>query len=204
MLCIMIGGLKAEQLGSIAKVDLIVPLPDMTIERFVDLSIGYIPKAIVKDGLPFFGSKRGDFKRKPRVHKGYDIYLNHTDVIASADGVVKEIAHGKLSGTYIKVLHNNSLETLYIHLTSVGVEIGEYVKKGQVLGRIDGPAGNAVAAQLHYEIKLSGVHQDPLGLIKKTYAHNSALMEKIAVYEREMQKAILKRDALVEIYLRDH
>jgi len=202
-LFIMIATLQAQKLGTVAGVKLDLPLPNMPIDRFIDLSIGHVPKAIIKDGLPFFGAKRGDFKRKPRTHKGYDIYLNHTDVIASAEGYVKEIEKGKLSGTYIKLQHKNKVETLYIHLTSVNVKVGERVKKSQVIGRIDGPAGNAVAAQLHYEIKRNGLHKDPLVYIKKAYS-DKTLLEKIARYEMDMQEVVTKRDFLVKHYLKMH
>lgn len=197
-----IGSLQADRLGTVAGVELDLPLPIM-IEPFIEKSIGHIPTAIVKDGLPFFGSKRGDFRRKDRVHKGYDIYVNHIDVIASANGRVKEIAQGKLSGTYIKLQHKNELQTLYIHLTSVNVKIGDKVKKGEVLGRIDGAAGNAMAPQLHYEIKLSEVHQDPLKFIKKATL-DKRLLAKISAYESMMQEVVTKRDILVKRYLSEH
>ncbi len=114
ILLIMIASfLQADKLGTVAGVDLDLPLP-MKIEPFIDRSIGHIPQAIIKDGLPFFAAKRGDFKRKYRLHKGYDIYVNHSDVIASAEGKVLEVAHGKLSGTYIKLQHKNDVQTLYI------------------------------------------------------------------------------------------
>ncbi len=198
----MIGSLGADKLGTVSGVKLDLPLPIM-IEPFIEKSIGHIPKAIVEDGLPFFGSKRGDFKRKDRVHKGYDIYVNHIDVIASSTGKVIEIAHGKLSGTHIKLQHKNALQTLYIHLTSVTVKVGDSVQLGEVLGRIDGAAGNAVAPQLHFEIKLAGVHKDPLLVIKEAYV-DKALLAKISSYEVMMQEVVTKRDVLVKRYLKAH
>jgi murein DD-endopeptidase MepM/ murein hydrolase activator NlpD len=204
LLFIMIESLFATKLGDVAGVALDLPLPKMKIEQFIDRSIGYVPEAIIKDGLPFFGSKRGDFKRKNRRHKGYDIYINHSEVVASAQGYVKELAHGKLSGTYIKLAHKNGVETLYIHLTSVYVKKGDRVEKGDALGRIDGPAGNAIAPQLHYEIKVDGMHQDPLISIKKSYHDRDALLKKIAKYEMQMQELVTKRDYLVREYLKRH
>jgi murein DD-endopeptidase MepM/ murein hydrolase activator NlpD len=204
LLFIMIETLFATSLGVVAGVRLDLPLPKIGIEEFIDRSIGYVPEAIVEDGLPFFGSKRGDFKQKNREHKGYDIYINHIDVIASATGYVKELAHGKLSGTYIKLAHKNGVETLYIHLTSVSVKKGDSVKKGELLGRIDGPAGNAIAPQLHYEIKVDGIHKNPLFYIKENYHDNRILLKKITDYERMMQELVSKRDGLVREYLKSH
>jgi murein DD-endopeptidase MepM/ murein hydrolase activator NlpD len=193
---------EAKSLGSVAGVALELPLA-LSVEDFIARSIGHIPQAIIQDGLPFFGSKRGDFKRKPRLHKGLDIYVNHVDILASAQGRVIEIAHGKLSGTYIKLQHEKGVQTLYIHLTSVAVKKGADVKQGEVLGRIDGAAGNAIAPQLHYEIKLKGVHQDPLKVLKKAY-HDKRLLAQIAKDEMMMQEVITKRDYLVKEYLKTH
>ncbi len=198
----IVGLLEAKDLGCVGGVTLDLPL-DISVEDFVARSIGHIPKAIVKDGLPFFGSKRGDFKRKSRRHKGFDIYVNHVNVLASAQGKVIEIAHGKLSGTYIKLQHAQGVQTLYIHLTSVRVKKGEFVKSGDILGRIDGAAGNAIAPQLHYEIKLYGIHQDPLKVLKQTY-HDKRLLAQIEEDEMLMQELVTKRDYLVKEYLKTH
>jgi len=202
ILLIMIGFLQADRLGSVAGVELDLPLPIM-IEPFIEKSIGHIPKAIIRDGLPFFGAKRGDFKRKDRLHRGYDIYVNHMDVLASASGKVIEIAHGKRSGTHIKLQHENEVQTLYIHLASVLVKRGDKVKRGQVIGRIDGATGNAVAPQLHFEIKVKAEAQNPLSFLKKTY-HDSEILKKIRGYEKNMKKAVGVRDALVRAYLKNH
>ena len=202
VLIMIVNLLQAKPLGVVGGVALKLPL-EMSVETFIARSIGYIPKAIIKDGLPFFGAKRGDFKRKNRLHKGFDIYGNHMDVLASAKGKVIEIAHGKLSGTYIKLQHTGGVQTLYIHLTSVSVKKGAYVKSGEILGRIDGPAGNAVAPQLHYEIKLHGVHQNPLEVLKEAY-HDKGLLAQIAEDEMVMQEVVSKRDYLVKAYLKAH
>ncbi len=203
-LFIMITSLYSDRLGKVDGVTMDLPLPNLTISQFIDLSIGHIPEAIIKDGLPFFGAKRGDFLGKNRLHKGYDIYINHTDVLAVAAGRVKKIGYGKRSGIYIKLIHKKALETLYIHLTSVKVKGGEWVKKGQILGCIDGAAGNAIAPQLHFEIKRDGVHLDPLIFIKRYYHDNILLQNKIAEYEAVMKEVVAKRDYLVREYLKRH
>lgn len=194
--------LFGDTLGSVKGLMLEVPIKEMKIEDFLKHSIGHIPKALMKDGLPHFGAKRDDWKAKPRVHAGYDIYANHVDIVASAAGVVKTVAHGKLSGTYIKLRHQKGVETLYIHVTKVYVKEGERVKRDQVIARIDGAAGNAVAPQLHYEIKLEKKrHFDPLEVIKSHYHNDRNLMDLISAYETQIRSSILTRDQLVKQYL---
>ncbi|MCH9813025.1 MAG: M23 family metallopeptidase [Epsilonproteobacteria bacterium] len=194
--------LCADMLGYIDGVKLALPIKEMCIEEFIKCSIGHIPKAIVKDGLPHFGAKRDDWKSKTRVHQGYDIYVSHVDVVAAADGVIKTIAHGKLSGTYIKVLHQNGVETLYIHVNKVFVKEQERVKAGQVIAHIDKPAGNAVAPQLHFEIKRKEkMHLDPLVIIKNHYQDDQVLMDMIRSYEKQIPANIAHRDTLVKTYI---
>ena len=203
VLLIMISGLSAQRLGEIAGVKLELPL-NIEISTFLERSIGYEPKALIKDGLPFFGSKRGDFLRKPRAHKGLDIYTNHSDVLASASGCVKEVVKGKRSGLYIKLLHAHGVETLYIHLSLASVKVGDMVHQGMVIGRIDGASGNAIQAQLHYEIKLNGIHQDPIPIIQHAYHDDVHIQETIKYDSVKMRTLVGKRNHLVEIYLKAH
>ncbi len=192
---------NSTPLGSISRVDLILPIQNIDIKTFLNRSIAYIPKAIIKDGLPHFGAKRGDFKRKKRIHKGYDIYLNHVNIIASADGFVKNIAKGKRSGLYIKLKHKNGIETLYIHLSKAYVKKNQKIKKGEIIGRIDNATGNAVAPQLHYEIKKNGVHQDPLKLIQYKYKDNLEIINLIDKSLIKLQNSINLRNEAVKKYL---
>lgn len=194
----MTGLLIAAPLCRMDGNDLQLPLKDYTIEKFIDNSIGHEPSAIVEDGLPHFGAKRDDFKGKNRTHKGIDIYDNHVEVIASADGEVVEVVRGKLSGIYIKLLHANGLETLYIHLTDVYVKAGEWVKAGETIARIDGSSGNAVAPQLHYEIKRNRKdHIDPIGCVLSYYNDAPKVLERINQARSHIPDLIEKRDALV-------
>ncbi len=187
-------------LGSISKVDLILPIQNIDIKIFLNQSIAYRPQNIIKDGLPHFGAKRDDFKGKKRKHRGYDIYLNHVNIVASADGIVKNIAKGRRSGLYIKLKHKHSIETLYIHLSKAYVKKHQIVKKGEIIGRIDKAEGNAIEPQLHYEIKKSRLHQDPLKLIKKEYKDNIEIINIIDKSLIKLQKSIKLRNRAVREY----
>jgi murein DD-endopeptidase MepM/ murein hydrolase activator NlpD len=187
-------------LGSISKVDLILPIQNIDIKTFLNHSISYRPENIIKDGLPHFGAKRDDFKGKNRKHKGYDIYLNHVNIIASADGFVKNIAKGRRSGLYIKLQHKNHIETLYIHLSKAYVKKNQIVKRGEIIGRIDKATGNAIEPQLHYEIKKSRVHQDPLKLIQKEYRDNIEIINIIDQSLIKLQKSIKLRNKAIKKY----
>ncbi len=179
-----------------------IPFQNIGIEQFIDRSIGYMPKYIVKDGLPHFGSKRDDWKGKNRKHKGYDIYINNVNVIAAADGVVTKVRKTSRAGLYVKLLHPAKIYSLYVHLTSAKVKPGQRVKAGQIIGRIDGASGNAIEAQLHFEIKPYNKSIDPLALIEDYYETNKVIIDKINHYKQLITSNIRTRNIAVRNYLR--
>jgi hypothetical protein len=179
-----------------------MPLQNMSIEEFIDKSIGYLPKDVIRDGLPQFGSWRDDWLGKKRLHKGYDIYTNNINVLAMADGEVVTVSPGGLSGLYIKIKHDQDIYTLYVHLTSTQVKVGEQVTSGQIIGRIDGAAGNAVEAQLHIELKPDNVSIDPLPLIAEYYQHDAKITAQIQTYTQLLPERTTMREKLLQQFLR--
>lgn len=179
----------------------IMPLENMTIGQFLDRSIGYVPRDVVRDGLPHFGSWRDDWLNKPRKHLGYDIYVDNANVLAMADGVVTRVGGGRLAGLYIKLHHGNQLYTVYVHLGEASVKEGEYVKQGQVIGKIQGPSGNAVEAQLHIEVKIDDVSTDPLPFIKDYFRNNAAIIQKMTQYEQVLPQLVKVRQQKVQQFL---
>lgn len=181
-----------------------IPLQGMSIREFIDRSIGYKPKDMVRDGLPYFGSKRDDWFGKLREHEGYDIYINQAKVIASADGVVNKIDKGYRAGLYVKLGHGNELYTVYVHLKRVLVKEGQKVRSGEVIATIDGPAGNAVEAQLHFEIKISDKSVDPLPFIEHFYRDDNEIIQKIREYKQFQMQYTKEREEKVKAILKPY
>lgn len=91
-------------------------------------------------------------------------------IYASEDGTVEETATGWDGGygKMIKITHGGGWETLYAHLASIGVEPGEKVTRGQVIG-VMGATGRVIpkgAVHLHYEIIYNGQRLNPLNYIQ--------------------------------------
>lgn len=88
-----------------------------------------------------------------RPHWGID-YGNHTDntIVAAASGTVR-IAVNSTSGfgKYVIITHANGWETVYAHLASYSVEVGQKVTQGQKIG-VKGTTGNSTGIHLHFEI----------------------------------------------------
>mgnify|MGYP003572164413 CR=1 FL=1 len=178
-----------------------IPLQGMLIDEFLERSIGFIPEDMVRDGLPHFGSKRDDWKGNPRMHQGYDIYADKINVIAAADGTVIKIGRTYSAGLYVKLHHGSWLYTVYVHLKSASVTTGQQVRQGDIIGRIDGPTGNAVAPQLHFEIKPSNRSIDPLPLIEHFYQDDKQTMDKIKNDKESLSEASRYRERAVQQFL---
>jgi len=101
------------------------------------------------------------FRGKRDFHTGIDIAVWYrTPVAATADGVV--IAAGWQSGYgwSVEIQHAEGWSTLYGHLSRYLVDVGDHVKRGQIIG-LSGSSGNSTGPHLHYEIRLNGVPIDP-------------------------------------------
>ena len=84
-----------------------------------------------------------------------------TPILASADGtvtVVKDLPNGY--GKYIMLQHEGGYQTIYAHLSTFAVRIGQEVSKGDIIG-YSGSSGNSTGPHLHFEMRNQGVRIDP-------------------------------------------
>jgi len=101
-----------------------------------------------------------------RIHKGLDLLADvGTAVCAAKSGKIISATANKGMGKYIIIQHRDNIITIYGHLSNIFVRKNDYVRQGQIIGSV-GKTGNARAADmlphLHFEIRKSGVPQDPL------------------------------------------
>ncbi|KOS61089.1 M23 family metallopeptidase [Lysinibacillus agricola] len=104
-------------------------------------------------------------QRWGELHRGIDIARpSNYNILASDNGVV--VAAG-VSGSYgnrIVINHNNGYTTLYGHLSSINVTVGQVVEKGSVIG-IMGSTGNSTGTHLHFEVEKNGSLVNPLSYV---------------------------------------
>lgn len=95
-------------------------------------------------------------------HTGIDYKLDKgTNLRASYDGVVifaedSETGYGNL----VKIDHGNGIVTYYAHLLRADVKEGQYVKQGEIIGKV-GKSGRTFGYHAHWEVRLNGVPQHP-------------------------------------------
>ncbi|MBR6071114.1 MAG: peptidoglycan DD-metalloendopeptidase family protein [Ruminococcus sp.] len=115
------------------------------------------------------------------LHGGIDISdggIMGAPVVASKSGTVTRMNnscshnYGKSSscgcgggyGNYVVISHDGTYSTLYGHLTSAAVSVGDYVNQGDVIGYV-GSTGWSTGEHLHFEVYVNGTRYDPLGYV---------------------------------------
>jgi murein DD-endopeptidase MepM/ murein hydrolase activator NlpD len=103
-----------------------------------------------------FGYRRNPFNgRGYEFHAGMDIDGNRGDLVASpANGTVTIAGWEGGYGNLIEIDHGNGIKTRYGHLSGIGVQVGDTVKRGQLIGLI-GSTGRSTGPHLHYEVRLN-------------------------------------------------
>ena len=119
--------------------------------------------------LPYTHNITSHFEwRWGRMHQGIDIAGgdDYGQPIVAADGgkVTWSGNDGGGYGNYVMIDHGNGYITVYGHASELACSTGDYVSQGQTIGYI-GSTGNSTGPHLHFEIRLNGDYQDPLGYV---------------------------------------
>ncbi|HTO11959.1 MAG TPA: M23 family metallopeptidase [Candidatus Binatia bacterium] len=97
-----------------------------------------------------------------QVHVGFDLAsTKQSPVPAANSGTVVFAGPLTIYGNAVIVDHGLGLQTLYAHLSSIDVKVGDAVDKGHVLGH-SGTTGLAVGDHVHFEVLVSGVSVTPV------------------------------------------
>ena len=106
-----------------------------------------------------FGARWGGF------HEGLDIAAPEgTPIVAAGSGTVVIAAYTGGYGNYTCIDHGGGLSTCYGHQSAFAVSSGESVSQGEVIGYV-GSTGHSTGPHLHFEVRVDGAAQDPLGYL---------------------------------------
>ena len=137
---------------------------------YFDESTKSLRKAFLKGPVQFSRiSSRFNLKRriayygnKVRPHKGTDFAAPiGTPILATANGTVTESTRKGGNGKYVKIRHNATYSTQYLHMSKRLVKVGDYVKQGDVIGKV-GMTGNTGGPHVCYRFWKNGRQVDPL------------------------------------------
>lgn len=103
-----------------------------------------------------------------KMHTGIDLAAPAgTPVLAAESGTV--IAVKTLStgyGHHVIISHGSNIATLYAHMSSINVSVGQSVSRGQQIGGV-GTTGSSTGNHLHFEVRVNGSHVSPWGYISR-------------------------------------
>lgn len=149
---------------------------DRTIEQSIGLSaqVQDLRKAFAQTQVALKSSPAGlplPFEVAPSSGLGYriDPFTNQlawhdgtdfpapagTPILATANGIVIKAGWGGDYGNMVEVRHPNGFITRYAHAQEISVQVGQVVKKAQVIGK-SGSTGRSTGPHLHYEIVRQG------------------------------------------------
>lgn len=134
------------------------------------------------------------YGNKIRAHKGTDYAAPiGTPIEATANGTVVESRFAGGNGNYVKIRHNGTYSTQYLHMSRRAVHVGNYVKQGQVIGYI-GMTGNTAGPHVCYRFWKNGIQVDPL---KQKFPNSEPMNKtKIPAYNKYIKPLKIDLDSI--------
>lgn len=97
-----------------------------------------------------------------KAHNGTDYAApTGTPIMTTASGVVEQAGYTAGNGNFVKVKHDRTFATQYLHMSRILVRRGQRVKQGDVIGKV-GSTGLATGPHVCYRFWKNGVQVDPL------------------------------------------
>ena len=95
-------------------------------------------------------------QKRNKPHLGTDYAApKGTPIMATGDGVVIESTFKKYNGNYVKIRHNSTYTTQYLHMSKRAVKVGQHVKQNDVIGYV-GSTGLATGPHVCYRFWKNG------------------------------------------------
>lgn len=117
-----------------------------------------VPGASLGSG---FGYRSDPILGLRALHQGMDFNAPMgSAVLAAAAGVVVSAEYHRDYGNMVDIDHGGELVSRYAHLSAIKVSPGQIVRAGQVVGAL-GSTGRSTGPHLHFEVRISGVPQNP-------------------------------------------
>lgn len=137
---------------------------------YFDENGGTLRKAFLRAPLNFsrISSRYSKRRKHPvtgrvKAHLGTDYAAPEgTPILSTANGTITEARYKRNNGNYVKVRHNSTYTTQYLHMSKIksGIRPGVFVKQGDVIGYV-GSTGLATGPHVCYRFWKHGVQVDP-------------------------------------------
>ncbi len=110
----------------------------------------------------FSGKRFHPVLKRYKAHLGTDYAAPHgTPIVAVGDGTVSASSFTSGNGNYVKIRHNSTYETQYLHMSKRAVKAGDRVQQGDVIGYV-GSTGLATGPHVCFRFWKNGQQVDHL------------------------------------------
>ena len=115
-----------------------------------------------------------------QVHLGYDLAVTaQVAIAASQRGTVVHAGDLGIYGNCVVLDHGLGVQSLYGHLSSIDVKVGDSVEKGQTIGR-SGMTGLAGGDHLHFTMLVGGQQVTPVDWWSQQWIEDRVLRKIVA------------------------
>ena len=111
----------------------------------------------------YSGRRFHPVQKRWKAHLGTDYAApTGTPIMTTADGVIIAAQYTSANGNYVKIRHNSTYTTQYLHMSKIkpGIKNGVKVKQGDVIGYV-GSTGLATGPHVCYRFWVNGKQVDP-------------------------------------------
>jgi len=177
-------------------------MQDSTIGYFNEKGKG-MKRPFLKAPLKFSRITSGfSMKRFHPVQKVYKAHLGTdygaptgTPIMAVGDGTIEAAGFAQYNGNYVKIKHNSTYQTAYLHMSKIGEGIrnGVHVKQGDIIGYV-GSTGLATGPHVCYRFWKNGQQIDPNA--EKFQSSEPIKKENLDSYMKAIHPYKIKLDSL--------
>ena len=135
---------------------------------------------------PVTGRWKGHFGTDYAADRG-------TPIVTTANGTIMSATYSKNNGNFVKVRHNGTYTTQYLHMSKIkpGIRKGVYVKQGETIGYV-GSTGLATGPHVCYRFWVNGKQVDP---------YKQDLPPGDPIKEENREAYMIAKDSLMQILL---
>ncbi len=166
-----------------------------------------VQKALLK--TPFKYDYRISSSFGMRMHPILDRYMGHsgtdyaapygTPILATGDGIVVTAGYAGAAGNMVKIEHNGTYKTAYMHMSDFaeGVYEGAHMEQGEVIGYV-GSTGRSTGAHLHYSVYRNDTPVNSLTLdLPPSRSIPEKYMDEFKQVRNGLQGKLFKKDTML-------
>ncbi len=113
-----------------------------------------------------YGMRMHPILNSRRMHTGIDVGApTGANVVAMAGGEAIFVGWFGAYGNTVVLDHGGGVSTMYAHLSSCSVGVGQKVARGQKVGQV-GSTGLSTGPHLHFEVRVNGDHVNPWSYLR--------------------------------------